>query len=116
MRRATSPVEILLGFAAGMVATLAVQLPLEWFLHLIHLTARTGFSTVPTPPMGVEGTWSRVFWGGAFGIALAAWGVALPLGRRWFVSSTCCLVTVRTVADWFVVPMFYGQVWAGWSF
>jgi hypothetical protein len=115
MRRAAPPIEILLGFAAGLVATLLVQLPFVWFLHLLHLTARSGFSSVPTPPLGVEETWSRVFWGGAFGVALAAWGVTLPLGRRWFVSATGCIVAARTIADWFMVPMFYGQVWAGWG-
>jgi hypothetical protein len=116
MQRATPPTEILLGFFVGMLAALCVQLPLVWLLHLLHLTARTGFSTTPVPPMGVEAMWSRVFWGGAFGIALAAWGVFYPLGMRWFISSTALVVAARLVVDWIVVPMWTsGRLWAGWS-
>ena len=116
MRRATPPTEILLGFFVGIVVTLAVQLPLVWFLHLLHLTSRTGFSTVPEPPMGVEAMWSRVFWGGAFGLALAAWGVFYPLGVRWFVSSVGMIVAARLLVDWMIVPILTaGRFWAGWS-
>jgi|SRR5579871_416951 len=116
MRRATAPTEILLGFLVGMIAALCVQLPLVWFLHVLHLTARTGFSTTPEPPMGVEAMWSRVFWGGAFGVALAGWGVFYPLGLRWFLTSTTAIVAARLVVDWIVTPMWTsGRVWAGWS-
>jgi hypothetical protein len=117
MRRATSPTEILLGFFVGTIAAFCVQLPLVWLLHLFHWTARTGFATTPVAPMGVEAMWSRVFWGGAFGIALAAWGVFYPLGLRWLLSSTAVVVAARLVVDWFIVPMWNnGHVWAGWSF
>src|SRR5689334_18145006 len=113
MRRATPPTEILLGFFVGMLATLAVQLPLVWFLHLLHLTARTGFATTPEPPMGVEAMWSRVFWGGVFGLALAAWGVFYPLGRRWVLSSIGMIVAVRLFVDWVIVPIWSsGRFWA----
>lgn len=116
MRRATPPTEILLGFFVGMIATLCVQLPLVWFLHVLHLTAWTGFSTTPEPPMGVEAMWSRVFWGGAFGLALAAWGVFYPLGLRWLVWSTSVMVAARLIVDWVIAPMWSaGRVWAGWS-
>ena len=116
MQRATPPTEILLGFFIGTVAALCVQLPLVWLLHLLHLTARTGFSTTPVPPMGVEAMWSRVFWGGAFGVALAAWGVFYPLGLRWFVSTTTVMTAVRLAVDWIIVPVWTsGRGWAGWS-
>lgn len=115
MRRATPPTEILLGFFVGMVATLCVQLPLVWFLHLLHLTTWTGFSTQPEPPMGVEAMWSRVFWGGAFGLALAGWGVFYPLGRRWFAWSTGVILAARLLVDWVIAPMWsVGRVWVGW--
>jgi hypothetical protein len=116
MRRATAPTEIVLGFFVGMIAALCVQLPFVWLLHLLHLTARTGFSLQPEPPMGVEAMWSRVFWGGAFGVALAAWGVFYPLGRRWFVSSVTMILAVRLVVDWILVPIWMRSgVWIGWS-
>ena len=98
-----------------MVATLCVQLPLVWFLHLLHLTTWTGFSTTPEPPMGVDAVWSRVFWGGTFGLALAAWGVFYAIGRRWFATSTAVIVAARLFVDWVVAPMWScGRVWIGW--
>ena len=116
MRRATPPIEILLGFAVGMIAAICVQLPLVWFLHLLHLTARTGFSLQITPPLGVEEMWSRVFWGGAFGLVLAGWGVSYPLGRAWFVSSVSMVILVRLFVDWVIAPMWTsGHLWAGWG-
>jgi len=116
MQRSTPPTEILLGFFVGMITTLCVELPLIWFMHIVHLTSRTGFSTTPVPPMGVEAMWSRVFWGGAFGIALAGWGVFYHLGLRWLVSSTVVIVAARLVVDWVIAPMFSGRVWVGWSY
>lgn len=116
MRRSTAPTEIVLGFFMGMFAALLVELPFVWFLHLLHLTARTGFSSLPTAPLGVAQAWSRIFWGGAFGIALAGWGLRYDLGLRWFVSSVVCIVVARTFIDWFVAPMMlHGHVWIGWS-
>jgi hypothetical protein len=115
MRRSSHPTEILLGFAAGMTAALFVQQPLVWFLHHFGLTAREAFSTVRTPPLGVEAVWSRVFWGGAFGIAIAYLGVFYPLGARFIVVPAAAVVALRTVFDWFVVPMLNGHAWIGWS-
>src|SRR5579871_854188 len=106
MRRATAPTEILLGFGVGMIAALCVQLPLVWFLHLLHFTARTGFSRELTPPLGVEAMWSRVFWGGVFGLAMAAWGVFYPIGLRWFVSTTSVILAVRLFVDWIIAPIW----------
>lgn len=116
MRRATAPTEIVLGFFVGMIAALVVELPFVWFLHLMHLTARIGFSRVPTLPLGVAGAMSRVFWGGVFGIAFAGWGLRYELGIRWFLSSAVCIVAARTLVDWFIAPMMlHGRIWVGWS-
>ncbi|HZT76604.1 MAG TPA: hypothetical protein VFA27_08090 [Vicinamibacterales bacterium] len=117
MRRATPPTEILLGFFVGMIATLCVELPLVWFLHLLHLTPRTGFSLQPVAPMGVEAMWSRVFWGGAFGLALAGWGVFYPIGVRWLISSAGTILAARLFVDWIIAPMWSAtsHVWGGWS-
>ncbi len=113
MHRSTHPTEILLGFAAGLIIALVVQQPLVWFLHHFGLTARHAFSTQPTAPMAVEAVWSRVFWGGVFGIALAWFGTRYELGARWFVGTLVFTAGVRTFVDWFVLPMFWGHVWAG---
>jgi hypothetical protein len=116
MRRATAPTEVILGLFVGMIAALCVELPFIWFLHLLHLTARTGFSRALTAPLGVEETWSRVCWGGVFGVGLAAWGARYELGRRWFLSSAICIFAVRTIVDWVIAPMMlHRQLWVGWS-
>ena len=31
------------------------------------------------------------------------------------MSATGCIVAARTIADWFIVPMFYGRAWVGWG-
>jgi hypothetical protein len=113
MHRSTHPTEILLGFAAGLIVALVVEQPLVWFLHEFGLTARHAFSTQPTAPMAVQAVWSRVFWGGVYGIALAWFGTRYELGARWFVASIIFTAGVRTLLDWFVLPMFWGHIWAG---
>src|SRR6185437_3749814 len=113
MQRSTHPIEILLGFAAGLIIALVVEQPLVWFLHQAGLTARHAFSTQPTAPMAVEAVWSRVFWGGVYGIGLAWFGTRYELGSRWFVASMVFAAGIRTLLDWFVLPMFWGHVWAG---
>ncbi|HEX3702881.1 MAG TPA: hypothetical protein VHU82_06105, partial [Vicinamibacterales bacterium] len=95
------------------IIALVVQQPLVWILHGIGLTARHAFSTQPTAPMGVEAVWSRVFWGGVFGIALAWFGTRYELGAHWLTATVVFIISVRTGLDWFVLPMFWGHAWAG---
>jgi hypothetical protein len=113
MNRSTHPTEILLGFAAGLVVALVVEQPLVWFLHHLGVTARHAFSTQPTAPLAVEAVWSRVFWGGVFGIALAWFGTRYDLGGHWLGATIAFAAGVRTLLDWFVLPMFWGHVWVG---
>lgn len=105
----------MLGFAAGVVIALCVAQPLIFFLHHLGLTARYAFSTSRTFPLGVESVWSRVFWGGVFGVALAWFGTRYPLGARYVGATTLFTAGVRTAADWFIVPMFFRHAWIGWG-
>src|SRR5574337_1081637 len=114
MRRSTYPTEIMLGFAAGALAAFFVEQPVIWLLHHLGLTSRDAWSMVETLPMGVHAWWSRVFWGCAWGIALAWFGTRYPLGAHHLGMTTLFAAGVRTIADWFVVPMFYNMAWAGW--
>jgi hypothetical protein len=41
-------------------------------LHAIGITPRVPYSMQPTPPLGVAQLWSLAFWGGVWGVALAA--------------------------------------------
>jgi hypothetical protein len=116
MRRSTQPTEILLGFAAGIVAAVVVEQPLVWFLHHLGLTARQAFSMQPVAAMGVPALGSRIFWSGVFGIALAWFGTRYAaIGMRWLVGTIVFTVGTRTAADWFILPMFWGHAWIGVS-
>jgi len=106
MRRSSQPVEILLGFGAGIITAFFLQLPLIWFLHLIHLTPEHAYSTASTLPLGVESIWSRVFWGGVFGLLLASFGTRYEFGLRYLAATSLFIVAVRTFAEWIVQPLF----------
>jgi hypothetical protein len=111
MHRSTQPTEILLGFFAGLIVAFVVQQPLVWLLHHAGLTARHAFSTQPTSPMSVQVMWSRAFWGGVFGIVLAWFGLQFELNARWIVATIAFTAGLRTLVDWFVVPMVWRHVW-----
>ncbi len=115
MRRATHPTELILGFAAGLLATFFVQLPLIWGLHQVGLTARVGFSFDRVLPMGVMALWTRTFWGGAYGLVLAWLGCYRPFGRRYLWQTAVAVGSVRTCIDWFPAAMFYGRGWVGFG-
>jgi hypothetical protein len=105
MRRASQPVEILLGFAAGMFAAFFVQQPLIWILDQLHVTSEPVYSRALTLPLGVEYVWSRVFWGGVFGLILAAFGTRYQFGFLYIVAASLFTFILRTLADWFVGPV-----------
>jgi len=115
MQRTTHPPEILLGFAAGLIATLVIEQPLAWAIHQLGLTAQIAFSMSRTLPLGVPQFVSHAFWGGVFGIAMAWFGLRYVFGTRWLVAATLFAAAIRTAVDWFIAPMFYGMVWVGAS-
>jgi hypothetical protein len=106
MRRSSQPIEILLGFAAGAVTAFFIQLPLIWLLHELHLTDERAYSSTLTMPLGVEFVWSRVFWGGVFGVVLATFGTRYELGLRYIVATSLFTFVLRTLAEWLVEPLF----------
>ena len=59
---------------AGSVALPAFRVAtyLARLLHAIGITPRVPYSMQPTPPLGVAQVWSLAFWGGVWGVALAA--------------------------------------------
>jgi hypothetical protein len=116
MRRATHPTELIGGFFAGLLAAFFIQLPFIWGLHQLGLTAQYGFSENRVLPMGAMAMWTRTFWGGVYGLGLAAFGSYLPFGRRYLWETVVAVAVGRTLIDWFPAPMLYGQGWwVGWS-
>jgi hypothetical protein len=73
---------ILYGFLAGFAAVLLFHQGAAWLLHLLTVKAQVGagvfgrvgfpWSMAPVKPFGVPQVISWAFWGGVWGIALAA--------------------------------------------
>lgn len=73
---------ILVGFAAGFVAVLVFHQGTVWLLHMLTVQAQIGagllgrgsapFNMAPVPPFGVPTVLSAAFWGGVWGVVLAA--------------------------------------------
>ena len=119
---------ILLGFVAGFLAVLVIHQGTAVLLHL--LTTKAGIATgvfgrVPFPynmtpvrPFGVPAVVSAAFWGGVWGVVLAALlrGLRLPDLLFGFVFGALVLTLVgfTVVASLKGLPLFAGgnrQVW-----
>lgn len=81
----------LIAFAAGLMSTLVFHQGMLAFLHAIAFTPIAPYPSAPTRPFGVPVFWSLAFWGGIWGMGLAAvlnriqqrfsyWGVAFLFG------------------------------------
>ena len=60
------------GFIAGFLATPVFHQPVLAVLHVLSVTDRKVYNFDPIPPVGVPALLSLSFWGGVWGIALAA--------------------------------------------
>jgi hypothetical protein len=120
---------ILLGFIAGAVAVLVFHQGTAFLLYQVgngipasvNMFGRVGppFSMTPVPPFGVPTVLSQSFWGGIWGIVLAALLVRLPVPALLFSfvfgALALTLVAFTLVASMKGVPTFAGgnkQIWA----
>jgi len=103
---------IVVGFISGAAAVLVFHQGAFALLHALDVTARTPYSTQATSPLGIPQIWSITFWGGVWGVLLAATlarveGVRLVLGALVFGA------ILPTLVAWFVVAPLKGQPMAG---
>jgi len=63
---------IVVGFLSGAVSVLLCHQVIAALLHAIGITPRVPYSMQPTRPLGVAQVWSLAFWGGVWGVLLAA--------------------------------------------
>jgi len=106
---------LLVGALAGAVAVIAFHQSAAALLHALQLTPRAAYSFAPTPPFGIPQLWSLAFWGGVWGIVLAA-ALARLDGIRLIVAATLFGAVAPTLVAWFVVAPLKGQpVAAGWA-
>ncbi|MGK7862805.1 hypothetical protein [Falsiroseomonas sp. E2-1-a4] len=123
---------LLVGFICGALAVLVFHQGTQYVLHhqfaLIKLLpfvpdafrpASAGFSLRPVPPWGVPQVLSMAFWGGLWGIVLAAlirWGRMPDLLTGFVLGAVVCTVVGFTlVAQYRGVPMWAGGntiIWA----
>ena len=119
---------ISLGFVAGFLAVLVFHQGTAFLLNnygstlpdLVAVLGRTGppFNMAPTAPLGVPTVLSQAFWGGLWGIALAAILRAVPVPDLLFGfvfgAVVVTLVAFTVVAQMKGLPMFAGgnrQTW-----
>src|SRR5687768_2489127 len=63
---------LVVGFVAGALAVLLFHQGAAALLHALELTRRAPYSMAATQPFGVPQLWSIAFWGGVWGLLLAA--------------------------------------------
>lgn len=71
----------LAGFVAGFIGVLVFHQLMLAVLNLAGLTAGQPWALRPAPPLGIPAVLSAAFWGGLWGIALAAAGGSSRAGR-----------------------------------
>jgi hypothetical protein len=110
-----TPGHLLAGFVAGFIAVLLFHQGAWAALHAVGFTQRPPFPMQPTAPFGVPQLWSLAFWGGVWGIVLAALFHGLNRGKTIIVSIIFGLIAPTLVA-WFIVAPLQGQpMAAGWN-
>ena len=101
------------GFVAGAVAVPIFHQGVLALLYAAGLAARPPYSTTPTAPFGVPQLWSLAFWGGVWGIVLAAFLAAARSRPGYWWRALLFGAVAPTLVAWFVVAPLKGQPLAG---
>jgi len=99
---------LIVGFIAGAVAVLLFHQGAAALLHSLQLTARAPYSMQATSPFGIPQVWSITFWGGVWGVILAA-ALARLDGARLLIAALVFGAVFPTLVAWFVVAPLKGQ-------
>lgn len=103
---------LVVGFLSGAVSVLVFHQGTVALFHLLELTGRQPYSLQATPPWGVPQVWSLAFWGGVWGVLLAA-SLARLQGARLLAAAAAFGAILPTLVAWFVVAPLKGQPAAG---
>ncbi len=96
------------GFVSGALAVLIFHQGVYALLHAMQILPRPPYGMAPTEPFGVPQLWSTVFWGGVWGVLLAA-ALARTTGTRLLVAALVFGAVLPTLVAWFVVAPLKGQ-------
>lgn len=99
---------LVVGFVSGAVAVVLFHQGALGLLHAAGLAPRAPFSFTTTQPWGVPQLWSLAFWGGVWGVLLAA--AVAKLERVAVVGASILFgAIVPTLVAWFIVAPLKGQ-------
>lgn len=99
----------LFAFVAGLIAVLIFHQGVLGLLYAINFTPRAPYSTEPTQPFGIPQIWSLAFWGGLWGLFLAAIAPRLPRDQRYWIAALVFGAIAPTLVAFFVVAPLKGQ-------
>lgn len=103
---------LVLAFLAGFIAVLTFHQGVLALLHAIGIAARAPYATSPTQPFGIPQVWSLAFWGGVWGLGLAAILPRFSPPKDWLTALMFGAIAPTLVA-WFIVAPLKGQPIAG---
>jgi hypothetical protein len=96
------------GALAGALSVIVFHQAVAALLFALGVTERMPYSTQPSAPFGVPQLWSIAFWGGLWGIALAAALRGLR-GAKLIFAATLFGALLPTLVAWTVVALLKGQ-------
>src|SRR5918911_2351648 len=96
------------GFVAGFLAVLVFHQAALLALHLAGLVPATPWNLAPVPPLGVPAVLSAAFWGGVWGVVLAALVPRFGEGAGPWLLGLLFGAVAPTLVAWFVVRPLRG--------
>jgi hypothetical protein len=110
MHASTTPLSrwLVVGFIAGALSVFIFHQGALALLHALGLTPAAAYSLSPTRPWGIPQVVSLAFWGGVWGVLLAA-ALARLDGARLVVAAAVFGAILPTLVAWFVVAPLKGQ-------
>jgi hypothetical protein len=100
---------LIVGLVSGALSVLLFHQGAVALLQALALTPRAPYSMEPTVPFGVPQVWSAAFWGGLWGVALAA-SVARLRGPALIIGAALFGAVLPTLVTWFVAAPLKGQL------
>jgi hypothetical protein len=103
---------LVVGFVSGFLAVLVFHQGAAALLYALQWTPRAPYSMEAVAPLGIPQVLSLAFWGGVWGVLLAAILAWLD-GAKLVVAATIFGAILPTLIAWFVVAPLKGQPPAG---
>ncbi len=99
---------LIVGFLTGAASVIVFHQGIGELLHASGIVSRQFYSLTPTRPLGVPQLWSLAFWGGVWGIALAAALVRMNGTASLLFGALIFGAVLPTLVAWFVVAPLKG--------